>query len=166
MLEVLHREHGLSAYRIAEETGLNQPTVHRVQSGESANPRETTVSAIRRLFERYAPSEGVPMWHLFEVTACTTEVRTYRVPARSEAEALSKVDGQEIGLATTQEALSRHIAPDSIVRTTRTAKPLEVRSVPGSVPSVSVPVPRQAEPMVLSVAEARQLLSDLAGKLE
>ena len=166
MLELLTREHKLSTYRIAKESGLHQPTVYRVYKGENLNPRESTVAAIQRVFEQYATASRSPVFHVYEVTACTMETRIYRLPARSEEEALEKVREDEHLLSEVQSAVSQRMAPASMVRMMSNQGAMTITRVSSSAPSVSVPVPGQDQPLELSLDEARQLLSELADRLD
>lgn len=48
---------GYSQTYIAEQTGISQPTISRILSGEHTDPKSSTASALKRLAEKVAPQK-------------------------------------------------------------------------------------------------------------
>ncbi len=168
MLEVLVDDYGLNINQIAAESGLHQPTVHRVYSGDSASPKESTFTAIREVFERYAKegADSPVAVHWYEVVIRSSQTRTYRLQGRSESAARGRALELDSRLAGAESAVLSACAP-AVLRRTDRETPTIARSAQLSRPAgpVRVSMPGQERPADLTPDEARDLLSSLLDQM-
>jgi transcriptional regulator with XRE-family HTH domain len=50
-LEDLMRAHGMNEFEVSKRSGLHQPTVHRILSGESKSPRLSNLAQLAKVFD-------------------------------------------------------------------------------------------------------------------
>ncbi len=84
-LQRLMRHHRVSQMALARETGLKQPSIHRILSGKLATPRQGTISALAEFFN--VKADDLRYRDLSDQSLLPTNLRGFRIAMMTAREA-------------------------------------------------------------------------------